>query len=81
MKMSNKDENQCPAAAKPGLHFNSLILENLLSVQRKGKCHVSVQIGRLFDSQYHKLVSNKTHRQGICDISLPYAKLFAQICG
>ena len=44
-KLLNKDENQCPAGAKPGLHFNSLILENLLRVQQKGKCHVSIQIG------------------------------------
>ena len=36
-KLVNKDENQCPAAAKPGLHFNSLILENLLRVHKKRK--------------------------------------------
>ena len=33
------------AAAKPGLHSDSLILENLLLVQQeKVKCHVSAQM-------------------------------------
>ena len=49
----DENQNQCPAAAaKPGLHSNSLILENLLLVQQKVKCRVSGQIRRLFDSQF-----------------------------